>query len=164
MRLDTRFPQMAQDTSMATELTELWPAGQAASLLEGFSRARRCDEVIFQEAIVLASSEKQWIYAAVFDSCSMTYTIQYHQYHTFCLLHAMFCVPFSCTKLSNSFELCEFVLSRPAGWSWPGWIKWNPRSWRTWWQPLLVPALYLGHFEALDILILYHWSWVVVSF
>lgn len=58
----------------------------------------------------------------------------------------------------------KFVLSRPAGWSWPGWIEWNPRSWRAWWQPLLVPTLQLSQFKVLDILILYHWSWVVVSF
>ena len=77
--------------------TGLWPARQAASLLEGFSRARRCDEVIFQEAIILASSEKRWIHAKAFD-CSMTCTIQYH---TFCHLHAMFGVPiFLHTNLS----------------------------------------------------------------
>ena len=51
-RLGLRHPEIFRCLGQVVRRSGLWSFGdhEAASLLEGFSRARRCDEVIFQEA------------------------------------------------------------------------------------------------------------------
>eukprot|EP00913_Durusdinium_trenchii_P023194 g21773.t1 len=62
-RLGLRHPEIFRCLGQVVRRSGLWSFAdnEAASLLEGFSRARRCDEVLFQEASRLIMARMDWM-------------------------------------------------------------------------------------------------------